>query len=352
MPDEIRIGFVGAGGNTRDRHVPGLREQSGVRLAGVANSTPESSRRAAAEFGVDRAYDSWQELVADPGIDAVVIGTWPNLHAAVTLAALAAGKHVLCEARMALDLADALRMLEASTAQPGLVAQLVPSPLGLNVDRTVRRLVADGYLGTPYSLRIAGGARQFASPGRPIGPRDQRRFMGVSVMDLGLWYEPSLRWWGHAASVFAQAEQTVATRQDPVTGEPRPVDQPDHLEIVARYTGGSTGSFTFTQVQGLAPGAGAWLFGSDGTLHFDLPTQQLEAGRAGEAALAPVDLGDERGGWRVEAEFIGAIRGEEQVAYTTFADGVRYMAFTDAVRRSAESGTAVPVAQLDVPGAG
>ncbi len=343
MPDEIRIGFVGAGGNTRDRHVPGLKEQGDVRLAAVANSTLESSQRAAAEFGIERAYGDWQELIADPGIDAVVIGTWPNLHSAVTIAALEAGKHVLCEARMALDFPDALRMLAASAARPGLVAQLVPSPLGLNVDRVLRRMVADGYLGTPYSLRITGGARQFVNPGRPAGPRDQRRFMGVSVMDLGLWYEPSLRWWGHATSVFAQGNQAVTSRPDPATGEPRPVDQPDHLEIVARYPDGSAGSFTFTQVQGLGPGAGAWLFGSHGTLHFDLSTQLLEAGRPGDQALTPVDLGGERGGWRVEAEFIGAIRGREPVAYTTFADGARYMAFTDAVRRSADEGAAVPV---------
>jgi predicted dehydrogenase len=165
-------------------------------------------------------------------------------------------------------------------------------------------------------------------------------------MDLGLWYEPSLRWWGHAVSVFAQAGHAVTSRPDPVTGEPRPVDQPDHLEVIARYPDGSTGSFTLTQLQGLGPASGAWLFGSQGTLRYDLATQQLEGGRPGDQSLTPVDLGAERSGWRAEAEFIGAIRGREPVAWTTFADGVRYMAFTEAVRRSAETGAAVPVPQL------
>src|ERR1700744_688441 len=142
MPDEISVAIVGAGRTTRERHVPGLRAQPGVRLHGVANSSLESSRRAAAEFGIERAYGDWRELVTDPGIDAVVIGTWPNLHAEVTVAALGAGKHVLCEARMALDFAGALRMLEASRARPELVAQLVPSPFGLSADPVVRRLVA------------------------------------------------------------------------------------------------------------------------------------------------------------------------------------------------------------------
>src|SRR5690242_15288425 len=97
----IRVGIVGAGANTRLRHIAGFRQIPGVELAGVVNSNPESTARVAAEFGIPKTYASWEQLVADPDIDAVQIGTWPNLHSAVTCAALKAGKHVLCEARMA-----------------------------------------------------------------------------------------------------------------------------------------------------------------------------------------------------------------------------------------------------------
>jgi predicted dehydrogenase len=347
MPDEISVGIVGAGANVRDRHVPGLREQPGVRLRGVANSSRESSMRAAAEFGIDRAYDDWRELVADPGIDAVVIGTWPNLHAEITVAALEAGKHVLCEARMALDFTGAQRMLEASRARPELVAQLVPSPFGLTADQVLRRLIAEDYLGTPYSLRVFGSTRQFANPARPPSPRDQRRFMGVNALDLGLWYEPALRWWGHATSVFARAQHAVTTLRDPATGATVPVDSPDHLDVSASYPDGSQGTFTSTRLSGLSPAPGAWLFGGQGTLHYDLRTQTLEGGRPGDQALTAIPLGVEGDGWRCEAEFIGAVRGTEPVACTTFADGARYMAFTEAIRRSAEQGMPVPVPQVD-----
>jgi predicted dehydrogenase len=350
MPDQISIGIVGAGSNVRDRHVPGLRAQPGVRLRGVANSSLESSERAAAEFGVDRAYGDWRELVADPGIDAVVIGTWPNLHAEVTIAALEVGKHVLCEARMALNFADATRMLAASRGRPELVTQVVPSPFGLGADQTLRRLIAEDYLGAPYSLRVFGSTRQFASPGRPPGPRDQRRYMGVNALDLGLWYEPALRWWGHATSVFARAQHAVTTLRDPATGAAVPVDSPDQLDAIASYPDGSQGVFTATRISGLSASPGAWLFGSAGTLHYDLRTQTLEGGRVGDQALTPIGPGDAGDGWRVEAEFIGAIRGAEPVAYTTFADGARYMAFTEAVRRSAELGAPVPVPQVDARG--
>lgn len=103
MSDRIRVGFVGAGENTRVRHIPGFRKIDGVSLAGVVNRSRESSERVAREFGIPRVYDKWEDLVADPEIDAVCIGTWPYLHCPVTVAALDAGKHVLCEARMAMS---------------------------------------------------------------------------------------------------------------------------------------------------------------------------------------------------------------------------------------------------------
>ncbi len=75
--DTIRIGIIGAGGNTRSRHIPGLRAQDGVELVAVANRSRESSERAAAEFDLGDAVDTWEEIMLDDEIDAVCIGTWP-----------------------------------------------------------------------------------------------------------------------------------------------------------------------------------------------------------------------------------------------------------------------------------
>src|SRR4051812_26539485 len=97
----LRVGLVGAGANTKLRHIPGLRAIAGVELAAVCNRRPESTAAVAREFDIPRTHADWRELVADPDLDAVVIGTWPYLHCLITLAALQAGKHVLCEARMA-----------------------------------------------------------------------------------------------------------------------------------------------------------------------------------------------------------------------------------------------------------
>src|SRR5262249_50920531 len=103
----LRIGLIGAGGNTRLRHIPGLRALPDVEMGGVCNRRPTSTAAVAREYGIPRTFEHWQELVADREIDAVVIGTWPYLHCPITLAALEAGKHVLTEARLSLNAAEA-----------------------------------------------------------------------------------------------------------------------------------------------------------------------------------------------------------------------------------------------------
>ena len=114
MADQrLRIGLIGAGGNMRLRHIPGLRALPDVEIAAVCNRRPESTGAVAQEFGIPRTFEHWQDLVADPDVDAIVIGTWPYLHCPITLAALEAGKHVLTEARMSLNALEAHRMLDA-----------------------------------------------------------------------------------------------------------------------------------------------------------------------------------------------------------------------------------------------
>src|SRR6266480_4525750 len=118
MSQRIRIGIVGAGNNTRVRHIPGLKAQEGVEIVAVCNQSKESSERVAKEFGIPGTHANWHELALSREVDAVVVGTWPYLHCPVTLAALDAGKHVLTEARMSMNAAEAHRMLAAAQAHP------------------------------------------------------------------------------------------------------------------------------------------------------------------------------------------------------------------------------------------
>lgn len=346
--DRIRVGLIGAGNNTKTRHIPGLQAIEGVEVVAVANRSMASARAVQEQFGIGSAYDDWHRVIDDETIDAIVIGTWPNMHRTLTCAALEAGKHVMCEARMAADLPDARAMMQTAREHPNLVAQVVPSPFTLRVDRTIKDLLAEGYLGELYALNVVATTPDFADPNAPLHWRHQRRFSGINIMNLGIWYEATMRWVGHATSVFAAARTFVPRRTDPESGATVDVDIPDHVVVVTDVPGGALGDYRVSTVSGLGPAAGAWLFGSEGTLHFDSSSGQVFGGRVGDRELTEIEIPVERAGrWRVEEEFVNAIRGREPITHTTFEDGVRYMEFTEAVHRSIRSGRTIPLPLLD-----
>ena len=114
----LRIGIVGAGANTRSRHIPGFQEIDGVEVVAVCNRSRESGQKAADEFGIPTVYDNWKQLVEADDVDAVCVGTWPYLHCDISIATLEANKHILTEARMAMNLEEARRMQAAAAPRP------------------------------------------------------------------------------------------------------------------------------------------------------------------------------------------------------------------------------------------
>lgn len=349
----IRIGIVGAGANTRLRHLPGFRAIPDVVVAGVVNSSKESTQSVAAEYKIAKTFDTWQQLVADDDIDAVVIGTWPNLHCEVTCAALAAGKHVMTEARMARDLAEARQMLATSQARPELVAQIVPSPFGLEHHDAITKLIADGFLGEIREAVVVGADSSFHDSSRPLHWRQDKSISGNNVLAMGILHETLVRWCPHPTRVFAQSQIFEPTRQA-TSGEVAvavAVTVPDSLQVTTQFESASTTGRAIYHLSGIAlhgPARQIHLYGSAGTIKVIFGAkEEVWVGRKNDSALSRLEIADaDRGGWRVEAEFIGAIRGEEPIRFTPFETGVKYMQFTEAVALSAAEARIVNVNAL------
>ncbi len=341
--ETVRIAIVGAGANTRLRHIPGFRAIDGVEIVGVVNSTPESTARAAKEFGIPREYPDWQALVADDNVDAVMIGTWPNLHCEITCAALAAGKHVLTEARMARNAAEAQAMLDAAQAHPELTAQIVPSPFGLQHDSRLKELIEDGFIGDLRELVVIGAADAFWDYTKPLHWRQDAEISGYNTLTLGIMHETAMRWTPETTRVFAQGTTFEPTRPSTVGTDTLDVTVPDSLQALTELAGGARGIYHFSGIDLLGPGHQIHLYGSRGTIKAKFNDgEQIFIGRAESDELKLLTVPEEKlGGWRVEQEFIGAIRGTESVRYTDFETGLRYMQFTEAVHRSIQS--AAPV---------
>ncbi|CAK9011250.1 Uncharacterized methyltransferase PH0819 [Durusdinium trenchii] len=338
--DTIRIGIVGLGGNARLRHVEGFRNCEDVEIFGVCNRRRESTAAAAEEFDIPRTYRHWEELVADPSIDAVLIGTWPYLHCPITLAALESGKHVLTEARMAMNANEAHRMLEASRKHPELVCQIVPSPFGLRAHRVVGQLLRSGFLGELREVVVLGTSDALADHDVPLEWRQVGGLSGLNMLTMGIVYETLARWVPDVVRVTAQGHAFVPDRLDPNTGVRSRVGTPDSLQIFTVHEGGARGLYHFSGVTRFGPGTQIHLYGSKGTLKYEmLPHDRLMGAQRGEDALREIPVPQEHEmQWRVEEEFIDAIRGEGRVELTDFESGVRYMEFTEAVARSISSG--------------
>jgi len=334
----LRLGIVGAGSIARAEHLPRFRAIDGVELVALANRSPESTSRVAAEEGIPRTFDRWQDLVTDDGIDAVLVATWPDLHAPVTVAALDARKHVLTEARMASTLDAAQAMASAAAAHPDRVAMVVPASFSLWADRTLRRAVADRVVGTIRHVRVVWDAAGSVAPSEHW--RWQRVHSGVNVMALGILAESMARWLGPAVAL--QATGRIVQRSKPGPAGPVPADVVDHLVVLAEYPHDVTASIEMSIVSAQG-GTRIALLGDDGAIEVELGSESLTRvardGSRTPLAIRPED----RLGWTAEIDFVRSIREGAPVELTDFPTGVAYMAFVDAVDLAIRAGRRVAI---------
>ncbi|MEE3040235.1 MAG: Gfo/Idh/MocA family oxidoreductase [Candidatus Latescibacterota bacterium] len=338
----LRIGIVGAGANTRSRHIPGFQEIDGVEVVAVCNRTRESGQKAADEFGIARVYENWLDLVQADDVDAVCIGTWPYLHCEISLATLEAGKHVLTEARMAMDLAEA-RQMQATAAGSDRVAMIVPAPFYLESEPTLLEMVAEGAFGDLLEIHVnaLGGGWD---PSAPLHWRQRRDLSGQNIMSMGILNETVRRYAGHDRSLIAQAHTFTPKRHSPEGGA-RAVDVPESLGVVSQLENDATAVYHLSSVAKHGRGGEIEAHGTKGAF-------KLEGGSAyvaleGDDDFRVLEISPEKAwGWDVEADFVNAIRDRKPVTHTNFDDGVKYMTFTEAVQVSLSEGRKVELASL------
>jgi predicted dehydrogenase len=181
----LRWGLIGCGDIAAKRVAPALNDLDSCRLIAVSRARYDLAEVFAREFGAQRWYRDWRELLEDKEIDAVYIATPPHLHAEQTIAAAAAGKHVICEKPMALDTQQCRRMIAACRSGGVRLSVAYYRHFYPVVDRIIE-ILASGEIGKP----VFAEARAFENL-RP-GPDDPRSWMvrkreggGGPLMDFG-----------------------------------------------------------------------------------------------------------------------------------------------------------------------
>ena len=182
---QIRWGLIGCGDISRKRVAPALRDLPAVDFVAVSRARAELAQEFAEEFGARKWYADWRELLADDEIDAVYIATPVHLHAEQTIAAAEAGKHILCEKPMGLNVAECDRMI-AGCAANNVKLSIAYYRHFYPVVARVKEIMASGEIGKPVLAQI--NAFEFNAM-QPDDPRywffTKEKSGGGPMMDFG-----------------------------------------------------------------------------------------------------------------------------------------------------------------------
>ena len=161
----INVALVGLG-RIADVHYPGYIGNSDARILAVCDTNEETALRRKAEWNIPKHYTSYEEVLADPEIDAVEILTPTMMHAEMTIKALEAGKHVAVQKPMANTLAEADAMI-AAAKKAGKILKVSDNYVFYPPTLLAKKMIEDGEIGTPHNIRIkliSGGSGGWEVP--------------------------------------------------------------------------------------------------------------------------------------------------------------------------------------------
>jgi predicted dehydrogenase len=316
----VRWGVLGAANIAVAKVIPAMQRGTFSTVVAIASRLLEKSERAASELAIPRAYGSYEELLADPNVEAIYNPLPNHLHAPWSIRALEAGKHVLCEKPIALTAAEATTLRDAATRAGRLVGEafMVRSHPQWH---TVKRLLDEGRIG---DLQLVHG--HFSYGRRSASDvRSRVEWGGGVLLDIGCYPITISRWMFGAEPVSAVS----AIERDPDFG----VDI-----LTSGMLRFSAGHATFTVGGQMTAYQRIGLYGERGRIDVEIPFTPSATTRArvvvnGEALeLEAVDQYTLQGD-----EFSRAIRGGGAVP-SSIDNAIANMAVTDALFRSAETG--------------
>jgi len=351
-----RVGIIGVGFGAQV-HVPGFRSE-GWDVAAICSRNRDKARKAAAEAQIADAYSDAMELIGRDDLSAVSIITPPGAHHALSIAALKAGKHVLCEKPFALDGRQAREMVDAAQAS-GRTAMIVHEFRHTPQRAYIRQLLADGYVGAFRLCTIELFLDRYVAPEpRPLTWLARKADGGGLLGALGSHYIDALRYWfGDVATVHGTLATLRPDLVDTATGKKARAETDDTFTLTLAFRQGGMATMIASFATTPARGARIAVMGDRGTLIAEQPgPNPLENGivvasRDG-SPLEPLptpprytpfaDARDHRlMAFRLLVRDFN--RGVEERASPApnFVDGLRCQEVLDAVRASAASGRTV-----------
>ena len=244
----VRFGVVGTGGWANFVHLATYQAHPKAQIACVCDVDERSAERAAANFGAESVATDYRSMMERDDIDAVSIVT-PNVyHADMTLAALAAGKHVMCEKPMAMTYDEAKAMADAASAA-GVKTGINFSYRGFPGARYAQHIVSEGHLGRIFHVNAKYLSGGFTNPKVPLIWRMQKAMAGTGALgDIGAHMIDNVTWISGERITSLVADQRTFIDKRPLmdgsgTGS---VDVDDATTLMTRFAGGGMGNILIT----------------------------------------------------------------------------------------------------------
>lgn len=260
-----RIGIIGVGFGAQV-HVPGFRSE-GWDVAAICSRSREKAEKAAAESGIAGIHTDPLELIRRDDIEAVAIITPPAAHHELSVAALKAGKHVLCEKPFAIDVNQALEMRDAA-AKSGLTAMIAHEFRHTPQRAYVKQLLAEGYIGEFQICTIELFLDRYvtATP-RPLSWMASNAAGGGLLGALGSHYIDGLRdWFGEVATVSGRLAGLRPDVLDSATGRIVKAESDDTFLLMLTFRNGGMATMIASFAATPSRGAKIAVIGDAGTL--------------------------------------------------------------------------------------
>ena len=268
----LRVGVLGAGGWARAAHLPGWQRDPRCEVALLCDVVRERAVDTAGQFGITRVSDDWHAAVSEPALDIIDIATPSHTHFELAMAALAAGKHVLCEKPVAYDFRDTRRAAELARSR-GLLTKLGFTFRYSPGVQYAKSLIHDGFAGQPYIFNGYEQNSQWLDPQVPLRQVDHTADQsvlqtsslegyGAPIIDIGMWWVGA----GYARTAGIM-RNFVPERMVRATGRMMRMNIDDGDIHLVEYANGAMGSIQTSFVTvGNYPGVEARLYGSKGAI--------------------------------------------------------------------------------------
>ncbi len=239
----INIGIIGCGKIAQVRHIPEYQANPNARIVGLYDINIPRAKELAQKQGC-RAYDSVEALLADPEIDAVSVCTANFTHAQITIAALKAGKHVLCEKPMAVTLAECEAMV-AAAKESGKYLMIGQNQRLAMAHAKAKELIASGAIGRVLTFRTSfghGGPESWSvDPGKNTWFFDKSKAAMGAMADLGIHKTDMIQ---YVLGTRVAKTQAVLTTLDKRDGSGALIGVDDNAICIYQMESGAVGTMT------------------------------------------------------------------------------------------------------------